>query len=154
MTAPVAYSFEVAAFQTVNQWPGGARALGSVVGINGSVLSHKVSLTDYANQLTVPQARMVMQATGDYRMLMGLAQDLDHVCIAVKGLSDAATLERSIAQATREFGEFLSAVSEAVADREVTPNELRRIDRELGEHQAAVNRLRAACAALLVKDRR
>lgn len=145
------YSFDVAAFQTVSQWPGGAKALGPVVGINGSVLAHKVSLTDTTNHLTVPQARTIMQATDDYRMLMGLAQDLDHVCIAVTGLADATMLEQSIATAAHEFGDYLTAVSAAVADRTVTPNELRKIDRELGELQAAVNRLRAACAALQVK---
>jgi hypothetical protein len=154
MTVASTYSYEVAAFQTVSQWPGGARALGPVVGINGSVLAHKASLTDSANQFTVPQARVVMQATGDCRMLLGLAQDLDHICIPVAGLSDASTLEHDIARAAREFGEYLSAVSEAVADRVVTLNELRRIDRELGQHQAAVNQLRASCAALLHKGRR
>jgi hypothetical protein len=146
MMAAGAYSFEVAAFQTVSQWPGGARALGPVVGINGSVLAHKVSLTDEANQLTVPQARLMMQATGDYRMLLGLAQDLEHVCIAVTGLDDAGALEQAIAASTQRFGEYLTAVSSAIADGVVTTNELRRIDRDLGRCQAALNRLRAACA--------
>ncbi|MGS1116888.1 phage regulatory CII family protein [Castellaniella sp. UC4442_H9] len=144
-----AYAYEVAAFQTISQWNGGAHALGPIVGINGSVLAHKVSLTDDANQLTVPQARTVMQATGDYRMLVGLAQDLGHVCTQQDNDKSAVSLELAIAQATKEFGEYLSAVSAAVTDRVVTTNELRRIDRELGEHQAAVNRLRAVCAALL-----
>jgi hypothetical protein len=144
-----AYAYEVAAFQTVNQWRGGAQALGPIVGINGSVLAHKVSLTDDANQLTVPQARTIMQATTDYRMLIGLAQDLNHTCVQQADAKPSVSLDLAIAQATKEFGEYLSAVSTAVADHVVTPNELRRIDRELGEHQAAVNRLRAVCAALL-----
>lgn len=149
MTVLGAYAYEVAAFQTVNQWCGGAQALGPIVGINGSVLAHKVSLTDEANQLTVPQARTIMQATDDYRMLVGLAQDLNHTCTQQTGAKAPMALDLAIAQATKEFGEYLSAVSAAVADRVVTPNELRRIDRELGEHLAAVNRLRVVCAALL-----
>lgn len=156
MTFSGAYSFEVAAFQTVNEFPGGARALGPIVGINGSVLAHKVSLTDAANQLTVPQARTVMRAAGDYRMLLGLAQDLDHVCIAVAGLDDVGALEQAIASSTQRFGEYLTAVSLAISDGVVTTNELRRIDKDLGRCQAALNRLRAACAVRLatVKGRR
>ena len=157
MTAvPTMYAFEVAAFQTVNEFPGGARALGPIVGINGSVLAHKASLTDEANQLTVLQARKVMQATGDCRMLLGLAQDLDHVCIAVAGLDDIGALEQVIAASTQRFGEYLTAVSAAVSDGVVTTNELRRIDKDLGRCQAELNRLRAACAARMatVKGRR
>ena len=73
--------------------------------------------------------------------------------IALHDLDSFLHQQLAIAQATKEFGEYLSAVSTAVADHVVTPNELRRIDRELGEHQAAVNRLRAVCAALLPKGR-
>lgn len=148
MTAPTAYAYEVAAFQTVNQFKGGAKALGPLVGMNGSVLAHKASLTDEANHLTVPQARTIMQATSDCRMLFGLAEDLDFVCTAGAAVG-VEGVERSIASATKDFGQYLSAVSDAVADRVVTLNELREIDRTLGQHQAAVNRLRTACAALM-----
>ena len=143
----MSYSFEVAALATVSDYDGGAKSLGSVVGINSSVLSHKVCLTDKANHLTVPQARKIMQATGDYRMLHGLAQDLDHLCIQVGQLSDCASMERSISVLAKEFGEYVSAVSEAVIDKTITPNEMRRIDRELADLVATANHLRALCAA-------
>lgn len=140
-------SFEHAALNTVADYPGGARALGQAVGINGSVLAHKVRLQDADNQLTVPQARKIMLATGDYRMLHALAADLDHLCIQVEGLSGAETLERSIADAAKEFGEYLSAVSTAMLDGQVTTNELRKIDRELSDLVSRANSLRALCAA-------
>lgn len=139
-------SYEHAALNTAADYPGGARGLGQVVGINGTVLAHKVCPTDLENQLTVPQARKIMMATGDYRMLHGLAADLDHICIQVEGLSGAETLERSIADAAKEFGEYLSAVSSAMLDGHVTANELRKIDRELSELTARANLLRALCA--------
>lgn len=140
-------TFEQAALCTAADYPGGAKALGDATGMNGSVLAHKVCLTDEANQLTVPQARKIMLATGDYRMLHGLAADLDHVCLQVSGLGDSACMVTSIGETAREFGEFLTSVTTAVSDGEVTPNELRRIDADLTELIAAANQLRALCAA-------
>ncbi|MGE4370942.1 MAG: phage regulatory CII family protein [Burkholderiaceae bacterium] len=139
-------TFEQAAFNTVADYPGGAKALGPVVGINGSVLAHKVSLTDHDNQLTVPQARKLMQATGDCRMLHSLAADLNHLCVQVSSMPQSGNLHRRIADTVREFGEFIAAVSEASDDNDVTPNEMRAIDKELGEMVARANALRAWCA--------
>lgn len=142
-------TFEQAAFNTVDDYLGGAKALGPVVGINGSVLAHKVSLTDRANQLTVPQARKIMRVTEDYRMLHSLAEDLDHQCIQVAGLPEGTCVQRSMAEMAKEFGEYLSAVSIAWVDGKVTPNELRKIDRELSEMVASANNVRAMCALSL-----
>lgn len=143
----MSYAFEVAALATVSDYDGGAKSLGGVVGINSSVLSHKVCLTDKANHLTVPQARKIMQATGDYRMLYGLAQDLDHICVQTEGLTDDASLERTISVLAKEFGEYVSSASMALVDGTVTPNEQKAIDRELAGLVAAANRLRALCAS-------
>lgn len=139
-------TFEQAAFNTVADYPGGAKALGPVVGMNGSVLAHKTSLTDHDNQLTVPQARKLMQATGDCRMLHALAADLDHLCVQVKHMPQSGCLHKRIADTAREFGEFIAAVSEASSDNDITPNEMRAIDKELGEMVARANALRAWCA--------
>lgn len=142
----MSYAFETAAMNTVADFDGGARGLGERVGINGSVLAHKVSLTDKDNQLTVPQARKIMLATSDYRMLHGLAVDLGHLCIQAEGLRDGHSLEKSLSEVAKEFGEYLTAIGVAVADDDVTPNELRRIDKELSELIAAANQLRGLCA--------
>lgn len=149
-----AMTFEQAAFNTAADYNGGARGLASVVGMNGAVLAHKVSLTDTANQLTVPQARKIMLATNDYRMLHGLAADLDHVCLQVSGLNESDCVMASIADSTRGFGEFLTSVTAAMADGVVTANEQRRIDRELSEMVAAANQLRALCALQAKRDRK
>lgn len=142
-------TFEHAAFNTATDYPGGARALGAVIGVNGSVLAHKVSLTDKRNQLTVPQARKIMLATNDYRMLHGLAADLDHTCLQMVGAQmDHNCMLRSISDTAREFGAFLTSVTESVSDGVVTQNELRRIDLDLGEMVASANTLRALCAQL------
>jgi hypothetical protein len=138
-------TFEQAAFNTVDDYLGGAKALGPVVGINGSVLAHKVSLTDSANQLTVPQARKIMRVTNDFRMLHGLAEDLDHQCIQVAAAAPAC-VHTSMAQLAKEFGEYLAVVSSAWLDGGITPNELRKIDRELSEMVAAANNVRGLCA--------
>lgn len=147
-------TFEQAALCTAADYPGGARGLAAAIGMNGAVLAHKVSLTDQANQLTVPQARKIMLATDDYRMLHGLAADLDHVCVQVAGLGDNDCMVTSISDTAREFGEFLTSVTTAVSDGRVTPNELRRIDAELTEMVAAANQLRALCAALARRKRK
>ena len=146
-------TFEQSALCTAADYPGGARGLATAIGMNGAVLAHKVSLSDQANQLTVPQARKIMLATSDYRMLHGLAADLDHVCLRVAGLGDNDCVLTSISDTAREFGEFLTSVTSAVADDDVTPNELRRVDRELAQMTAAANQLRALCAAMSKKKR-
>lgn len=52
-----------------------------------------------------------------------------------------------LAEAAREFGEFVASVAEAEADGRVSANELKRVERELGElvakSQGCVSRLRA-----------
>lgn len=141
------YSYEHAAFNTVADFPGGAKALGEIVEINGSVLAHKVSLTDTTNHLTVPQMRKIMLATADHRMLHGLARDVEHVCIQNASEAETQTMEMSIAASAKEFGEYLSAISDAMSDGRMTPTELRRVDNELGKLIVAANQLRSVCAA-------
>jgi len=63
-------------------------------------------------------------------------------------LGDNDCVLTSISDTAREFGEFLTSVTAAVADGAVTPNELRRIDADLTEMVAVANQLRALCAAM------
>lgn len=139
-------SYENAAFNTVHDYPGGAKRLGEEIDINGQVLAHKVNPNDQANQLTVQQARKIMVKTSDYRMLYALANELNHVCIRSVDAHSDQCLHKSITKTVKEFGEFLAAVSDATEDGDVTVNELRNIDKELGELIGKANFLRSLCA--------
>jgi len=142
-------AFDNAAFNTVHDFPGGAKALAEVLGVSAGVLRHRANPNDAANQFSVRDVIRIMLASQDFRMLHGMATDLGKACVLVDvpDLS-ASALAGAMNAAVQEFAQFLSVVTEATADNSVTPNELKRIDRELGELIQQANILRAVCAAL------
>jgi len=141
------FSVSDAAYHTVHSYPGGTVSLGPRVGINPTVLAHKVNPNN-GNQykLGLNEAVTLQAITGDYRILHAMARDLGHVVIQVHAVDDES-VNKCLSQTVKEFGEFLSTVSDSLEDGQITDRELAEIRAHLGTMVAQSNRLAAQLTA-------
>ena len=87
---------------------------------------------------------MIAEVCNDMRILHAFAARLNHMAIALPPVEANETESvRQMAQVAREFAEYFAEVSQTLADRNVTPNELVRCEKELGDLMAAAQKLGA-----------
>lgn len=144
-----------AAYNLVADHPGGATALGALIGKAPSTLSHEVDLRYPGAKIGLHDAGKLTAVTGDLRIV-------DAFCALAGGrfeplpggspgrLPAAAhppTPLAAMGAMALEFGELVGEAGTALADGNVSPNELNRIQREAGDLLRALNRLLALCAA-------
>jgi hypothetical protein len=142
------FSVRDAAYHTVREYPGGARALGVRVGIDGTYLSQQVNPNNAGRKgLDIDTAVQIQNLAQDFRILHAMALELGHVCIQQSELDappdgDAKSVLLGIGNTAKEFGEYLLAVTDAVQDGKVTNRELRAVDKQLGDMIQTANGLR------------
>lgn len=139
----------MAAFRLVHDWPGGANALGPVVGKSGATLSHEVSPSYPTAKLGLLDAVKLSGWTGDRQVLNAFAAELGCMVVplaaSVPGAESAAA---RIATLAREFGELMGACAAGLADGQISDNERERIEREGGELLGAVQAVLAEVRAI------
>ncbi|MBA1147410.1 phage regulatory CII family protein [Ectothiorhodospiraceae bacterium WFHF3C12] len=129
---------DLAIYKVVHDFPGGAPKLAPLVGMNAGTLSNKADPGMDSHQLTVRQAVAISHATKDARILHAQARALGFVCIPCgdySGLSDLELLD-SYAEWHAEIGQTAQAVRDAIADRRISAEEVRKVRRELYEDMA------------------
>jgi hypothetical protein len=137
-----------AAFHTVHDYPGGAMALSTRLGVNGMTLSHQVNPNNSSRySLSIEKAVEIQMFTQDFRMLHAMARSLGHVCVQIDEIEEQNVLA-SIADTVKEFSGYLTSVTQSVADSRVTDNEMRDIDNHLCTLVNQANSLRAVVAAM------
>jgi hypothetical protein len=143
-----------AVFYTVHEFrkgkERGATALAPLVNMRPGTLSNKAN-PDQDHQLTLNESILVMRATGDYRILYALCAILDHTLpIRILNFEDTSDLELLDAYARyhAEVGETAQAIRDAFADGDITPEELKRIEKEMDQAQQAEHELRLRLRAL------
>jgi hypothetical protein len=142
---------ELAAYHTVHNFQGGAKALASRIGLAPSTLSNKVDPSIDSHKLSLAESLALMLVTGDFRILHVLAAETGHIVIP-KGEagdgSDAALLEL-YAKMDAEQGDVAKALLAALEDGRFTSSEVARISKEVSEsiaaQQAFLKRLRGLC---------
>lgn len=143
-----ALSVRDAAYHTVHDYPGGALALAMRLGMNGMTLSHQVNPNNAGRyNLSIEKAAEIQMFTQDFRILHAMARSLSHVCIQLNEVDEQNVLA-SIAETVKEFSEYLTSVTQSVADDRVTDNEMRDIDNHLCTLVNQANTLRAVVAAI------
>lgn len=136
-----------AAYNLVHDHPGGSESLAPRIRKSPTTLSHELLSTGTA-KLGLVDAVKLSALTGNLAILTAFAQEGG--CFVLPMPATAAGLDafRALAEASREFGEFVSSVADAAADGSVTANELARVDRELSEMVASGQAIRAALAQI------
>jgi hypothetical protein len=127
-----------AVYRVVHDYPGGARKLAPLVGMNAGTLSNKADPAMPGHQLTVRQAVAIQHATKDLSILRAEAQLLGCAVVPLskfEGVSDLELLE-AYAQWNAEIGETAAAIRDCVANRRITREAVRRVRREVYEDAA------------------
>lgn len=142
---------DLAIYRVVHDHPGGAAKLAPLVGMNAGTLNNKADPAMESHQLTVRQAVAIQHATSTRRVLEAEAQLLGCAVVPLGDyhqLSDMELLE-AYAEWHAEVGETAEAIRDAVAERMITRERVRRVRREIHEDAARalafVARLEALC---------
>lgn len=144
-----------AAYHTVHDYPGGAPALAPRIGIaSPRVLDNKVNPCQGHHKLTLREAEDLIAFTGDLRILEALAGRFGLVLVPVEpfnGVSDAALLD-TYTRLMKELGEFSATFHDALADGEITADELERMRVEMRDFERAGEELLNRAAQLVDDD--
>jgi hypothetical protein len=130
------------AYNVVSDYRGGASALAPLLGKSASTLSHEVSPNCAHAKLGLLDAVKITAFTGDWRILEAYAAEVGALVVPIHSNAggEADTLA-ALAKLAQEFAELVSATGEAMADGQVTDNELARMERKTGELVQAAQRL-------------
>lgn len=142
---------EIAALNLVQDFkPGGASALGPLIGKAAGTLSHEVDPNFRGAKLGLADAVKLTLITGDRRILEAFAAEAG--CIVIKVHDPAADMEGGEAMAAlgrvaKEAADYVALTCDSLADGRVTENELLRLEREAGELMGAVQGVLALARA-------
>lgn len=141
-----------AALQLARSMPGGVESLAVRLGKSAHTLRHELtgSGTAKLGLLDAESIGMFAQQVGHPNALAVVTSMAANLGAMVISLPSAATTcedtFRGLADAAREFSDFVGSVAEASSDGVITANELRHIDRELTNLISRVQALRALMA--------
>lgn len=128
---------------------GGADSIAPHLGKSADTLRHELNPNDRTAKLGLQDAVTITQVAKDLRILTAFASECGAMVVPLPAVADNGDGSvEAVAKLAREFGDYLSKVSEAVSDGRVTDNELQRCERELGEMVQAAQQLQALIAAL------
>lgn len=137
-----------AAHMIGHEYPGGAGALASRIGIGHVVFNNKINPNNTTHHLTLVEALRMQQLAGRNDILFAMAEALGFVCLAMPSADHCANVDREIAVVCKEFGEYIASVTKAVEDGNVTGNELKRSEHELADLIATAQALQATLASM------
>lgn len=143
-----------ALYRAAHGYQPGMGALAGFLGVSEHSLQHKVSPTYPSAHCSPEEVMRICEVTGDLGPVQAMAQRLGQMVMPLPSAGPAeGDLARKLADACKEFGEFVTEISGDLADGTVTPNELRRIEREAGELIGVVHVLLAHANALAAAGR-
>jgi hypothetical protein len=121
-------------------FPGHIAALAQRMGMPANTLNHKLNPSNDTHHVTVREFQVITQLSNDYSALYALCASLDHVALPVAAEAEGCVAER-LALIGSEVGDVFRQVSDAVKDKRITPNERRRVRKEVAEAIQALNGL-------------
>lgn len=137
-----------AAYHVVHDYPGGADSLGPRVGKSGTTLSHEVNRTGTA-KFGLETAEKITVMSKDYRILESFAAKCGRFTLPLPEVLQEGgdcVLAR-LGDLLREQSHVVHEVTLASADGVYTPNERKRISKEVGHLIATATQLMAALQA-------
>lgn len=139
-----------AAYHTAHSYPGGVPALAVRMNMSQNTLAHKVSTSKDTHHLTLKEAMMMQDLSGDCRILHSMASSLGYVALEMSHECGPSTLQE-LSQMVKEFGESIISMQEAVSDGVVTPNEMTKCEKEAAELVASINSALRSVRSLVPK---
>jgi len=139
-----------AAYHTAHCFPGGVPALAQRMGMSQNTLAHKVSLNNDTHHLSLREAVTMQEVSRDTRICQAMCAAIGGVFVDL-GCDNKSTTMAQVMHMAAEFGEVLGSVNEAVADGQVTPNEMQECERQAAELMAALNAVLAQVRSMMPK---
>lgn len=144
-----------AVFDTAHHYPGGAHALGVLVGIGGKVLANKCNPHSDTHHLTLAEALRIMALTGDHQILRAMCHELGYLNpiprLDSTTVADDALLDL-LASVFAEAGDVARSLQQALADGRITPKEYADIEQQSIEAQSALATLLDRVRSLVVEE--
>lgn len=135
-----------AAHRIGHDYPGGMDALGPLMGCNARVLNNKINPRCESHHLTLIEAMRLQQITGRHDILIAEAEVLGYVCVPRAECVDT-DITNALTRVCSEFGDYMREADIALRDNAITPNEVKRLEKELAELIQAATSLQGAIIA-------
>lgn len=138
-------------YRNPNSGKKGPGALAPLIGMAASTLQNKADRKQEFAHLGLKEARSVMLATNNFRILEQFNHDLGFVAVPVPHIENPADMDLLDAHLdwTNEFGETAGAIKQALQDGTLTRDELDKIKKEFYEDfekgQVLMQRLEGMC---------
>ena len=131
-----------AAYRVGHDHPGGVAALAPRMGIGEAVLNSKLNPNTKTHILSIEEMIRMEHLTGRHDMLFAHAEALGFVAVPMPCVDDD-DVDHAIANTCAEFGDYLRTVGDAMGDKKITPNEAKKLEKELVEMMEAATHLQA-----------
>lgn len=131
-------TLEMACYHAVHDYPGGVAAIAGMHGKNASVLQNKLNPNQDSHRINISDLEMIAISTQDHRIIQSVCSwfGAGYFILPRCKTDETGLLEKS-AELTRELGELMSAVSNALADGRVDRDEVAEMEKQLLELMAA-----------------
>jgi hypothetical protein len=138
-----------AAHKLAHEADGGFESLALRMGIGKKVFYGKVDPRDKTHILGVLEAVRMQQLTGRRDIIQAEADALNGVFLPKPSMDDMPDdLSTLISETCAEFGDYLRETDKALHDKQVTPNEVKKLQKELLELICAATRLHQRMASM------
>lgn len=135
-------ALDIAIYQTVHDFPGGAAALSRQTGIAPSSLANKANMAIDERHFSPSELLAIMCISQDFRILNALCAECGFVCQAEpRQARSSADLLGQFASIVKEQGDLATALIDSHSDGVITHNERKEITREALEVIAALQDL-------------
>lgn len=129
------------------EFPGGISGLALRIGRDPAILRSKLNPNSSTNHVSLAEAVLIQSVAGRVDILQAMAEELRHVAIPLPDGRDE-NLPHALATTCAEFGDYLRRVDAVFEDGTVTPNEIKRLEKELTEMIAAASALHAVIVGM------
>ena len=142
---PMGMSVDLAIYDAAHGYPGGIQALAKRMKLSANTLTHKVNPQNTTHHLKREELELLMYCTGNTSPLQAMAARLGYTLSRAAPDQAGGDPNVAVMNAHVQYAEFTRACVEplrrtmAVANQEVTGNEMRRAEYHAQEMHAAVD---------------
>lgn len=136
-------------------YPGGAESLYPRLDMkSAALLRAKLNPNCDTNHLTLKESVDLQLKSGMHYILYAMATELGYAAPIPLPAISSPSLPQAITKTCAEFGDYLRKVDEVFDDGEVTPNEVKSLEKELTEMIAAAVRLQSVLTGKVPERRK
>lgn len=129
-----------AVYETVHNSSIPAKDIASRIGMSHQILLNKANSSNETHKLTLRESIAIQLVTGDTSIHRSMGLELE----SVNQVESSKGLMETLVIVSKEHGDVVSSVYEALSDGKITNRENENCQREIDEQMKALERLRSA----------